>query len=186
MNRFIPIIFILVAGAVFFLYVNPTYTGKTKELQREVKDLQSTIAKAKQFQAEQTRLVTERESLSAEDLRRLKVLLPDNVDNVQLILDVDGIATRNGARINGIAVEKVGDSAAADGSIGQGVVLKEEKPFGVLALSFDTTATYDQFKRFLQDMEQSLRTLDVTKIAFSESETGVYTFTTKVKVYWLK
>ena len=63
MNKFIPIIFILIAGGIFFLYVNPTYTTTTKGLKSEVQDLNSALTTAKQFQKEQARLVTERESL---------------------------------------------------------------------------------------------------------------------------
>jgi len=187
MNRLVSIILILGAVGIFFGYVNPTYTGNIKVLNSEMKDLDVALATAKKFKEEQARLVGEREKINAGDLDRIKKLLPDNVDNVQLILDVDGIASESGVRISDIGIDESQKSGSdGGGATGQGVLIQEEKAYESLLLSFTATATYTQFKNFLRDIEQSLRTLDVVEISFSESETGVYEFDVRVRVYWLK
>ncbi|MBL1434257.1 hypothetical protein COB87_001645 [Candidatus Wolfebacteria bacterium] len=187
MNRLISIILVLGAIGVFFGYINPTYNGPIKVVQSEISDLDSALATATKFREEQTLLIQERELIDQGDLDRVKKLLPDNVDNVQLILDVDGIATTNGVRISDIGIaESKGGGNAGGNALGQGVLIQDETAYESLVLSFTATATYTQFKNFLTDIEQSLRTLDVVEISFSESETGVYKFDVRVRVYWLK
>lgn len=187
MNRLVSIILILGAVGIFFGYINPTFTGPVKGLQAEIQNLDNALATAIKFREEQTRLVQEREQIPQSDLDRVKKLLPDNVDNVQLILDVDGIANANGVRISDIGIDESKGSGGDGGdAVGQGVLIQEEKAYESLVLSFTATATYEQFKDFLRDIEQSLRTLDVVEITFSESETGVYKFDVRVQVYWLK
>lgn len=187
MNRLVSIILILGAIGVFFGYVNPTYSENIKTLQSEIKSLDTALDTAGKFKAEQTRLIEEREKIDESDLDRVKKLLPDNVDNVQLILDADGIASESGVRISDIGIDESQKSGSDGGNaVGQGVLIQEEKAYESLLLSFTATATYSQFKNFLKDIEQSLRTLDVVEISFSESETGVYDFDVRVRVYWLK
>jgi hypothetical protein len=187
MNRLVSIILILGAVGAFFGYINPTYGGSVKALQDEMKSLDVALETAAKFKQEQARLVQEREQITDTDLDRVKRLLPDNVDNVQLILDVDGIASESGVRISDIGIDKSQKSGSDGGNTaGQGVLIQDEKAYESLLLSFTATATYGQFKNFLRDIEDSLRTLDVVEISFGESETGVYKFDVRVRVYWLK
>ena len=187
MNRLVSIILILGAVGIFFGYVNPTYSGPVRVLQGEIQSLDAALETAVQVRQEQARLTQERASIPETTLDRVKKMLPDNVDNVQLILDVDGIASASGVRISDIGIDESsqGSSDGAD-AVGQRVLIQEEAPYNSLLLSFTATATYDQFKAFLRDIEQSLRTLDVVEISFSESETGVYQFDMRIRVYWLK
>lgn len=186
MNRLVSIILILGAVGVFFGYINPTYTGQVRSLEQEIKNLDSALATAVKFREEEARLVQERENIPQTELDRIKKLLPDNVDNVQLILDMDGIANANGVRISDIGIDESKSGNDGGDAVGQGVLIQEEKAYKSLVISFTATATYSQFKNFLRDIEQSLRTLDVIEIAFSESETGVYKFDMRVQVYWLQ
>lgn len=187
MNRLVSIILILGAVGAFFGYVNPTYSGAIKAFQDEIKSLDIALETAAKFKQEQARLVQERELINKTDLDRVKKLLPDNVDNVQLILDVDGIASESGVRISDIGVDDSQKSGNENGdAAGQGVLIQDERAYESLLLSFTATATYSQFKNFLRDIEDSLRTLDVVEISFGKSETGIYKFDVLVQVYWLK
>lgn len=186
MNRLVSIILILGAVGIFFGYINPTYSGPVRTLQAEVRDLNTALDTAVKFREEQARLVAERAQIPQEDLDRVKKLLPDNVDNVQLILDVDGIASESGVQISDIGIDTDDKSGDGGSATGQGVLIQDQKAYESLVLSFTATATYSQFKSFLRDIEQSLRTLDIVEISFDDSETGVYQFDVRVRVYWLK
>ena len=185
MNRLVSLILIVGAFGIFFAYVHPTYTGPISILRSEVGSLDRTLATAQQFRVAQARLVVERENMPQDQLERLKTLLPDNVDNVQLILDVDGVATRHGVRITDIGVEER-DADQVDEFGDQGIILESSRPYASLDLTFSAIATYQQFKDFLRDLERSLRVLDVVGIEFRQTETGVYTFDVAIRVYWLR
>jgi hypothetical protein len=59
-------------------------------------------------------------------------------------------------------------------------------PVGSGELGFGVTASYDDFRAFLADIEHSLRLLDVEKIDFKNAAAGDkndYNFT--IRTYWL-
>lgn len=189
MNKFIPIILILAAIGIVLGYASPTYNESIQTLRREITELDRALATAEQFKRQQEVLLTERAAIPTEDLENLNTLLPDNVDNVELILDVDGIATENGVRIADIGVETNQESSNGQG-VGEATVGPVQSFAGAtsydsLILTFSATGTYDQFKRFLTSLEQSLRTIDVIEISFSSEGTNVYDFDVRARVYWL-
>jgi hypothetical protein len=53
-------------------------------------------------------------------------------------------------------------------------------------LSFAVTTSYENFLLFIQDLETSLRLVDVVNISFSESITNEYEFEVNVRTYWLE
>lgn len=189
MNRLIPIIFVILALAVFFGYVEPTYSNRVQDLQGDIDELNQTLASAEEFQRQQSRLEARRAAIPQEEIDRLETFLPDNVDNIELILDLSAIATAQGVRITDIGVEGGQGDGNTSGQVvegGEGVRVQSGEEFRSLSIALTATGTYEQFKRFLNDLEISLRTIDITEMAFSESETGVYDFDVRATVYWLE
>lgn len=188
MSKFLPIIFILAAIGVILGYASPTYNGSIQSLRNDITELDRALATAEQFKRQQEALLTERNAIETKNLNDLETLLPDNVDNVELILDVDGIADDNGVRISDIGVEtSSGESQGQGVSEASGPVrsIGADQTYDSLILSFSATGTYDQFKRFLTSLEQSLRTIDVVEVSFSSEDTSIYNFDVRARVYWL-
>jgi len=120
-------------------------------------------------------------------------MLPDNVDNVRLVLDMDGIASRYGIRIQNVAIEE--QNAKGDGS---GTVLNggasTGRPYQDLTLRFEVVSTYDQFVLLLRDLESSLRIVDLVTLSVNSRSGSVvtgdtseplYTFGISLRTYWL-
>lgn len=134
-------------------------------------------------------------SISEGDKERLNKLVPDNVDNVRLIIDVkDDIAARNGLFLKNIKTSSpdipvagaAAPGAAATSANLASVGSQAGSNFGVVTLSFGVTTTYEQFITFLKDLESSLRILDVSSITLATNDQGTYDFTVELKTYWLK
>ena len=116
--------------------------------------------------------------MDGDDLQDLSKLVPDNIDNVRLIIDIDEMAKHYGMRIRNFNADP---TEKAD-TIG-----RSNSPYGTLTLSFSTTAAYDTFLAFIRDLERSLRVLDLTAVEFVSSDTGsLYDYKVTVKTYWLK
>ena len=107
---------------------------------------------------------------------RLKKFLPDSIDNVRLIIDINEIASANGMTIRNISIKRSGDS-----DIGP-----DSRPYGVATLGFSISGPYQTFKNFLAALETSLRLIDVTSLSFSAGDKDQYEYNFEVRSYWLK
>ena len=56
---------------------------------------------------------------------------------------------------------------------------------GSVDLSLSAVGTYTSFKTFLGSMEKSERLIDVKDIVIRGSDTGVYTYQMRARIYWL-
>ncbi len=179
MKLFAPILFIAVAGGIFFWYINPTYLQLKDTLAQESQYDQA-LSRSRELQDTRDQLVSRYNTFSQSDLDRLQKLLPDHVDNVRLILDLDAMASRYGMRVRNVTVES-DQSRASQGKIGAGPGAYES-----VILSFTVSGSYDTFRSYLADLEKSLRLVDVVGLTFTANDTGIFDFTFHVKTYWLK
>jgi Tfp pilus assembly protein PilO len=181
MRFLFPIILIIAAIGLFVVYTNPTYQG-LKGAQAKVGAYNDALDKAKELRALREKLASARNAFSPQDEQKLARLLPDQVDNIRLIIDINSIAARRGLVISNVALGEVSKSSAAAASIAVG---PSSDPVGSVSLGFSVTAGYEEFLAFLQDLEHSLRILDIEKLAFTGAEGGKYTFNFALRTYWL-
>ncbi len=173
-----PLFFIGAALGIFFFYTNPQYQT-IKEKQAEQTKLGSANNKAAQLRAVRDQLTTQRSQILDSDVNRLKVMLPDGVENVNLIIAMQNIADQLGMTIKNPSV----NSGSTDNST---VVGPNASKYGTISLSFVVSATYENFQVFLRKLEQSLRIVDVTGLTFSSNATGRYDYNVTIQTYWLK
>lgn len=179
MKLFTPILFVLIAIALFFWYVDPTYV-RVQELLAQQSQLDQALTRSKELQDERDKLLARYNTFPQTDLNELQKLVPDHLDNVRLILDLDSMASRYGMRVRGVAIE--GDTSRVQtGELGPNASAYES-----VVLSFTVTGTYDTFRSFLGDLERSLRLVDVVGLEFRATDTGVYDYTFRIRTYWLK
>ena len=185
MNFITPIILIIISIGVFFGYVDPNYRG-TDMTNRSVQSLQ---AEDNQYQAalnNSTKLAAQRQALTDKSknfdqgqLDRLKALLPDNVDNIKLVINIKNIAQNHALVLKNV---KLNTSQVADSK----KLGADNSKYGTVGLSFSVSASYDSFQTFLGDLEKSLRLVDITDLSVTSSDTGLYDFSVSLKTYWLK
>ena len=179
MKLLTPIIFLIIAGAIFFWYINPAYLALKVTLAKEG-ELDSALTRSQELQGVRDQLLSRYNTFAPPDLVRLQKLIPDHVDNVRLILDLDSMATRYGMRVQNVAIE--GEKSRSNrGQIGPG-----DTPYESLILSFTVSGSYETFRQYLADLERSLRLVDVVGVSFKSNENGIYDFTISIKTYWLK
>ncbi len=186
MSRVLPILFLLVAGALFFGYIHPTVMGPIAEKRAEIKKYDAALTAAKRFEQKQLQLQTEVKALPPDGVARLEEFLPDSVDNVQLILDLDGLAARSGIKIEDFntptpsLTRNTGDSELSV------VTLEDGKPYESLDVNVSAVGSYSQFRSFLSGVESSLRPLDLVALQVTDSLTGIYKYDMTLRIYWLR
>jgi hypothetical protein len=189
MTRILPILFILIAIGLFFFYIEPTWNGPIAQAKQQVASYDSALAAASTFTQKENQLLAEQNSIPAASLSRLETYLPDGVNNVQLILDLNSLAQKSGVSLanfdveNNAAQQEAGAGGATTPAVGG--LPQSTSAVNSLTLSVSATGTYQAFRTFLAASEQSLRQMDVTSLQVSNSSTGVYTYTITYRIYWL-
>lgn len=187
MNLITPIILIIISIGTFFAYIDPTYRGENlSNGKRSVLSLQAEDAKYKEALDNATKIRDMRESLTAKmsamdlgSVAKLEKLLPDNIDNIKLVIDMNQIAQTHSLTLKNIKL----DTGA---KINPTKLGQDNSKYGTVGLSFSVSSSYDNFQNFLNDLEKSLRLVEITDLSVVGNDSGIYDFTIGLKTYWLK
>lgn len=198
MTRFIlPIILIAIAISGFFVFTNPIYT-KIDDLRTQVASYNEALSNSKALENERDKLTVKYNTESPDNLDKIKKLLPENIDNIRLILEIEKIATPYGMTLKNVKYDTADTATTTtpatgtpSGGLPTAVVSKD---YGVWHLAFSTGGTYNNFINFTRDLESNLRVVDIESVAFSSDSTvranpalpEVYQYDFKIKTYWLK
>ena len=178
MKQFAPVILIIVSIAVFFGLISPLYDG-VKERRAQIKLLSEALSNSRKVQTVRDQLLERYNRISTADLERLKKIVPDHVDNVRLLIEVDRIATRNGVVVQHVATR--------DGSRSERATLgPDESPIGTIRMNFSLAGGFQNIIAFLSELEQSLRVVDITAFSFTRGKGDVYEYDMEIQTYWLK
>ncbi len=182
-DRILPLFALMIAAGIFLSYVNPTWSGQIAETKADIVSNDQALAAASAYATRQNTLAAARNAIDPENLTRLSAFLPDSVDNVGLILDLNALAARSGLSLSNIDVTKNAvESPDAFGAL----PVARENPTGSIDLSLSAIGTYAALQTFLIGIEKSIRLLDVQEITVRGSDTGLYTFQMKLRIYWLR
>ena len=183
MRLILPIILIVAALGLFVAYTNPAYQSDLG-LQTQVASYDDALNKSQELLATRDQLLSKRNTFSTDDVQKITHMLPDNVDNIRLIIDINNIAARRGLALQNVALGEVSDASTQRSALAVG---PSGGAVGSVELGFAVTASYDDFLAFLQDLEHSLRIVDVEKITFASTPTptGKYSFSFTIRTYWL-
>ncbi len=200
-----PIIMILIAVGLFFSYIQPTFS-EIRAVQDETNDYTETIAKAEEFNQLVASLVERKNSFTPTELARLEAYVPDTVDGVSVMSDIQTLVTGSG-----LLLESVSESEwtePEDREVTEGInelidpedadlfefnsddldteSAAEEAEYLVKHFSVSALGTYEQFKVFVGDLERSLTPIEMMVTGFSTTESGLNGYVMDLRVRKLK
>jgi hypothetical protein len=170
---------------------------KIKVLNVEISAYQEASNNAQKLANQRTELQTKLNAISPEENTRLMVLLPDGIDSIRFILEIQNIVGKLGLPLKNVKYSA--NKTAADQQNAQ--IGAKESLYGTFTFEFTTEATFAQFLVLLDKLEKNLRVIDIQSISFSnngniQSVTGVgspsqtsgeqMTYQIKLNTYWLK
>jgi Tfp pilus assembly protein PilO len=177
----IPLALLISSAGLVFSYIKPTYGVLT---QYQALNDRLTVAQEnlKTFESKRDQLTQQYSQIREADLKKLERMIPDKVNAVQTIIDIDALAQVNSIRIGSFALPS-GDSAsgASDPNVSQSNYASES--FGL-----ELAGGYQNFKNFLAGLESSLVIMDVTQLSLdanesSEGAVGEYKYQVSFNVY---
>jgi len=209
MKLIIAIVGVVLAGGMFFWYTKPAYDSSLA-LRANITQSDAALDKAAELQKLRQTLLSRFNTFDPADLDRLQKLLPDHVDNVRLILDLDNLAEDAGLALQNVDVSSA-QKQTAKNQTALGAIGASNQKYDSLALTFSTATTYSDFVGFLKSLESSLRIVDLASLTITPSQSGVavasatnafpasnarnpagsrseplYTFNMTLRTYWLK
>lgn len=187
----ISVVALAASGAIFFMYTKPTYDA-VKSTSMQIAQYDAALSKAAELQQLKQTLLSKYNTFNPADLEKLGKLLPDHVDNVRLILDIDSLAGKNAMAIQNVVVSSSQSAKSSQTAIG--TVSASKQKYDSLTIRFTTQGTYDNFRTFLDDMQKSLRIVDLVSLSITRTADGaagqaagaLYNFEVALRTYWLK
>lgn len=203
MMRFImPLILITLAGSLFFIFTNPLFNDVSM-LRAEVSSYSEALDNSKALENERDKLTAKFNAINPENLTRLEKLLPQNVDNIRLILEIEQIAKPYSMALKDVKYSTTENEPTAENGnvvIQPGRLEKDiSKNYGSFDLEFSVSGTYNNFINFTRDLENNLRIVDIISVSFTSDSVNsstdpdkktigpdVYKYDLKIRTYWLK
>ena len=196
-----PIILIGISIALFAVVTNPIL-GDISKIKTEIASYNQALNNANALENERDQLTQKYNTINPNDLTKLQTLLPDNVDNIRLILEIEKLASPYGMTLEDVKYNSpdtpvsVSPGTAASPVIASPLADQSNKEYGIWDLEFATEGTYSNFVSFVKDLESNLRIVDISSVDFSSDTTSIvsgkskpsnsYKYDFKIKTYWLK
>ena len=185
-----PIILLILALGLYFTFTK----GKVTEL-KAIKSVNASYQEAINNSAKLLRIRDEIKNdfnkIDPNDQLRLEKMLPNNIDNVRLTLDVKSIGLARGLVLKGVKanapnINTSNTGVSATKPAAPAGAAPTTAAYDTVTLSFSVSTDYLTFLELLKDLETSLRIIDITKITLTVGDTNVYDYGVELKTYWLK
>jgi hypothetical protein len=194
-------ILIILAVGIYFTVTEGMYDA-VKEV-RAVNDRYiSALDSANELIKVRDKVLSDWRNISLDDQEKLAKMIPNTVDNIRLIIDLNSVAVRHGFSLKNIkAIVSTSDDKNQSGGnyapvenstfdnsydYGSESSIIPTPVLDVVTVTFAVSAPYVQFQEFLQDLEANLRIMDLSHLAIVASDDGVYDFNVELKTYWLR
>ncbi len=170
-------IIILVASVVMFSVIIDPKRPVIEDLEKSRDEFEIVRGHGQKLQETKTQLINRFKNISPEEVERLQQFLPDTVDNVRLLVDIDAIAKRKRLTITNININT--EEATQDDEDKSGV--------GKVSITFTFVSSYNAMKDILAELERSLRVVDVRKVEVATgSDPNTFATTLTIDTYWLR
>ncbi len=182
MKSFTPFIVIAICIGMYYLYIGPTYAdiGLLSAKKAEYTDA---LANAKQLTERRDAILEQYNAINPGDVIRLKQILPDGTNNVDIVTNINAIASQYGMVVRGVKI------SAASAESRTAVAGTPKSPYTTTNIVFTTTGPYQQFTLFLRDLESNVRLFDVVSLSIGPSSKstngGVFDYTLGLTAYSL-
>lgn len=184
----ISLIWFIAAVGMFFMYTKPAY-DESQLIKSRIASYDAALQKAAELQQLKQTLLARYNTFNPADIERLNKLLPNHVDNVRLILDLDHIASNHQMTVQNVEVSTPESSQSSQTSVG--AITASKQKYDSLTLQFSTDGTYQQYRDFITDLEASLRIVDLVSLRVTQGEARrngepIYSYDITMRTYWLK
>lgn len=167
MRLIISIILVLAAIAVLFFWGRILWQD-IQELSVERDAFESVIGRVNQLRKTRDGLLQVYNAIPAQDLQKIKNLIPSTVNTGSLVVQFANLTNQSGLLLKNINVSE------------------PEKESASVTATLSVSGSYENFVGFLENLEKSLRLIDLSELSFSAGRDNFYDFSLELKTYTQK
>ena len=172
---------IILAVLLYPFFVSPLW-GEISKLQ----DQKAQIAKGQKdvdnFIKRHDELKTVVDTFPEEDIDRLSQILPESVNVIGTIVDIENIVRENGFILKGSV--GVDDKEKVKGP-NQESDTASQAAYDTTTFTINVVGPYSSLEPLLENLAKSLTLFDITSLSFATSDTSVYDFNISLRTYSL-
>lgn len=185
MRLILSILMLVASIAGFAVFIVPHY-NQISDLRAQKTDYETVLANARKYKEERDALRKRYDSFDAVKLEQLATMLPNNPDNMKLILALQSVASQYGLVLQNVKTEDAAETSSTNNRPGHGSQASAD--LGTLTINFSVAGPYTAFTNYIRAIEKSLRMIEIQKISFAaiDSKTQNYQYIVSVKTYWLR
>ena len=171
-KQLLGVLLLLVGVGAAYLFAVPTLAS-VDEMRKDIETLNDLIVKTEQLNAVGAEVIERYQSVTSSDLDRVSRLVPDQIDNVKLILEIQQLAEKYGLSVQQIDAADAGVRTVAGQTLNR------------VSFTAEMLGFYGDFVDFVEQLELSQRIIDPTSLDFQalESENG-YVYNLSLDTYW--
>ena len=180
MSKISSLALIVIALAIGYAFVYSPM-GELNILLDQKQENENSLEMMRNIENKKTELLTQYNNIPEEDKKAINTVLPDSFDFVKLVYQIDTVAAKYGISIDGIISREVNTS------VGNSVdSATPEQPYKANTIGFNFLADYDKFRIFMDELEKSLRILDIRSVKINvDSKSSIYKYSVEFQTYWL-
>ncbi|MBI4136246.1 MAG: hypothetical protein HY481_01710 [Candidatus Vogelbacteria bacterium] len=182
MRIILPFLILGLAAAVFFYFTAPL-VDQIDGLKIRRAELAVALDHANKLKERQDELAAIYNDIDPTDEKNLEEFLPNNIDNVRLIIDINDIAKKYGLTIRNPNIVK---DEGKEGEAPPAGPAAKPPAENSAAISFSVSSSYEILKLFLGDLAKSLRIVDLESLSFTANDRNLYDYQISLRTYWLK
>ncbi len=186
MNRSVTATVLVILAIGLYFTITKGVLAEANIIKSSNDEYITAIKNAKDLISVRDKVLADYNKLSPEDRENLDKIVPQSVDNIRLIIDLNNIALRHGFALKGIQAAASTDAKNQPAQTPGQTGVIQNLTLDTVTVSFGLSAPYQQFISFLQDLEASLRILDVSSLSVTSSDNGIYDWRIELKTYWLR
>jgi len=158
MKAITPLILLGIAIASYFVYMKPAY-DTIQTLTAKKDQYTNVVEKAKELAVRRDTILSEYNAISPADIDRLKKVIPETFDSVILARYISTIASSHGMIIKST---KITEPQAETREV---AIAPQDGQYKKMQVTFSVKGPYDQFVKFVKDLESGLYLMDVSSIS---------------------
>ncbi len=173
--------YIILTLSIGYAFVYPSWND-IRALMDEKQKYQDSLDKTAQIESRKNELLAELNSMSAADRQNIETVVPSSLNFVKLVSDIDAVGAKRDISISKITFQELNPSIG--GSISEA---QAPNAYQSALIGFSFTTNYDNFRAFLDELETSMRILDVKSLKIDPGPNGAtFQYSVEFEAYWLK
>lgn len=173
-------VYITLSLAIGYIFTYPLF-GEVSGLMADKSKHEESLVMTQNVEQKKNELLKKYNAISEADQKSISRVLPNSFNFITLISQIDAVGSRYGISVDKTTFKEINSSAGDSINKAQSA-----SPYRSAVIGFSFISSYEQFRKFMADLEGSLQILDIRNLKIEAGEKGVNTYSVEFETYWLK